>query len=407
MAITLMVLASVSAGGSPAAGASLATSLHQFIRDKSQIFQSDVAETLTPLLERLAARGTALPATSTAPGIFYVFDYETGVPRREVGSFGSIFIETPQTVGRRNFTVGLAYLHADLTQFDGHDLAGQVDFGSRTPLSNGALLRTALPFDQFALHTDSLSVFGTYGITDRWDVNVLTPLLYTRLDVQARQVAHVKEPTGEVEPLGNTPVSFEGTAVGVGDVLVRTKYRLTDPGTPASAAVGLTLRTPTGSAGDFQGLGDWTLEPYLSAARGFGPHELHGVMGFELNTDDPQRSRVTYGIGGTIRLLSWLSMIVDLFGSSGVTDDTFDFSARGSVPVSDFLTRFETRPPMRRNGEVEVFAFVPRTDIVDVSIGWKVRLWERGSAYVSAVIPVVRDGLRAPVIPAAGIEYTM
>jgi hypothetical protein len=404
MAITLMVLASVSAGGSPAAGASLATSLHQFIRDNSQIFNSDVAETLTPLLERIAARGTALPATSTAPGIFYVFDYETGVPRREVGSFGSIFIETPQTVGRHTLTLGLAYLHADLTQFDGDDLAGQLDFGSRTSLSNGSILRTSLPFDRFAIRTESLSVFGTYGLTDRWDVNVLTPLLYTRLDVSARRVARLKGATGDVE---NDPVSLEGTAVGVGDVLVRTKYRLTDQGSPASAAVGLTLRTPTGSVGDFQGLGDWTLEPYLSAARGFGPHELHGVLGFELNTDDVQRSRVTYGIGATIRLLSSLSMIVDLFGSSGVTDDTFDFTARGTVPISAFLTRFETRPPVTSSREVEVFAFVPRTDIVDVSVGWKVRLGERGSAYVSAVIPVVRDGLRAPVIPAAGIEYTM
>ena len=53
-----------------------------------------------------------------------------------------------------------------------------------------------------------------------------------------------------------------------------------------------------------------------------------------------------------------------------------------------------------------VFPSVPRTDIVDVAVGFKLTLSARAAAFVSALLPVVNDALRAEVVPAGGLEYT-
>ena len=74
-----------------------------------------------------------------------------------------------------------------------------------------------------------ISTFGTYGITDQWDVNVLVPIVVTSLDVEARAVisgtsgVHLFEDGGIVER-----AQAEDEKVGVGDILLRTKYRFTD-----------------------------------------------------------------------------------------------------------------------------------------------------------------------------------
>ena len=40
-----------------------------------------------------------------------------------------------------------------------------------------------LTFEEFDLESHVLSLYATYGITDRWDVNVLVPIVFTSLDV--------------------------------------------------------------------------------------------------------------------------------------------------------------------------------------------------------------------------------
>ena len=53
------------------------------------------------------------------------------------------------------------------------------------------------------------------------------------------------------------------------------------------------------------------------------------------------------------------------------------------------------------------FAFVPRTDIIDLSTGFKFSLIPgRAVGYLGVIYPLNDDGLRAKVIPAATIEGT-
>jgi len=49
---------------------------------------------------------------------------------------------------------------------------------------------------------------------------------------------------------------------------------------------------------------------------------------------------------------------------------------------------------------------LPRTDIVDAAVGVKARLLRSGVGFVSVVVPVTSDGIRADAVPVGGIEVT-
>src|SRR2546430_125689 len=91
---------------------SLADSLHGFIDENASIFHGGVPDPLTPLITRLAERGTSLPATSTLPGVTYRAVIEFGTFERKAGPLGAVFLETAETLGRGRLALGFDYLFA-------------------------------------------------------------------------------------------------------------------------------------------------------------------------------------------------------------------------------------------------------------------------------------------------------
>jgi outer membrane putative beta-barrel porin/alpha-amylase len=90
--------------------------------------------------------------------------------------------------------------------------------------------------------------------------------------------------------------TVDDDAVGVGDVLLRTKYHfLSSNG--LNLASGLGLRLPTGDEDDFQGLDDFVVTPFLAASQEYGRFDFHLQVGVDINADDTERSRVRYGAG--------------------------------------------------------------------------------------------------------------
>jgi hypothetical protein len=385
------------------ADASLASTLNRFVLANATIFATPggaVPDTLSPLISRLAQRGTSLPATSTLPGVTYEPLIEEGAFAPTPGPLGSPLLERAETVGRGRFAFDVDYLYADLTQFDGHELGPQIDYASG-PFQFGQDLRvrTRLDFQSLTVRTHQLSLSGTYGVTDGVDVNLLVPFVRTSLDVRARRRGFVNEALRD-----DTIVSAHDDATGIGDLLVRAKCRLPSVATLDLAAV-LEMRMPTGSEDDFHGLGDWRLTPLLVASRDFGPHEGHLNLGVEVDADDLSRTRARYGVGGSVYVIEPLAMFADVFGSSGLADDEFQVRSGANLASSRFLDQFQSRPPATdARGRVTVFQFIPRTDVVDLAIGLKVNFFYRGSFFITAIVPVVRDALRADVIPAGGIE---
>lgn len=376
-------------------------------------------------LKAAAFQAADFPVTSTAPGFSYLYNPELNTFERRKGSLGPVFAERAETTGKGRFDVGFFYLREKFREFDNEDLEGFSEpsgHGDHNVVVGGVNVndvsgeKMTISYDKFNLASDVFSFFGTYGITDRWDVNLLVPVLRTSLSV--RQTARI---TGKDTTLSNEqdPVkhqfllqgseqngirvskrsatgSVSDTAVGVGDIFLRTKYRLTD-GEVANVAGAFTLRLPTGNQDNFQGGGDVTLWPAVIASRAIGPHEVHGNLGVEFDPETTDRSRLQYAVGGSIQLVEWLSGIIDMVGSSQFADQEVETTVR--VPVSNGPL---LEPTTRQQQETVT---VPRTDVVNLSLGLKAGVFGSGVVFATVVIPLVNTGLRPGVVPVVGFEY--
>jgi hypothetical protein len=249
-------------------------------------------------------------------------------------------------------------------------------------------------------------MYVTYGITDRWDVNLLVPLAYSEMRVRARRQFSPVLSDGSIgDPLAEAARrSADGDAFGIGDVLVRTKYRLVDAA-PLGVASALTIRAPSGAEDDFQGLGDVTVTPALVLSYPFGPHSVHANLGMEFNADDIERTRGRYNIGGAFQLFEHLlfldqtAFLVEFLGSSGLGDDEFDLPAGNISPAN--------LPPGPGLSHVDLNTIaVDRTDLLDLAAGLKVALPGNGVLYAGAIIPLNDDGVRVKdAIPTGGVEF--
>ena len=224
-----------------------------------------------------------------------------------------------------------------------------------------------------------LDLSATYGITRRWDVNLLLPLLATTLNLNVV--------SGLAIPGQLSGIQVNDTAFGPGDILLRTKYRLPDWAGLAWATF-FTLRLPSGNPGNFQGLGAVTLTPGLALTRPIGPHDVHANLAFEVNAGDLQQSRAHYAIGATVQALPRLALLFDVIGSSGISADHFE---------ETFATR---------GGGIPVSGSVPRTDLVNLAPGIRITITKHILIHLDAIIPLTQDGIRANVVPAGGIEAT-
>jgi hypothetical protein len=358
-----------------------------------------VVEPISTIVQRVAIRGTDFPVTSTTPGFTYRYNPDLSMFERSSKSLGPEFLERAETLGRGRLDLGMSYLYADLTDVDGHNFAKEIFFGTQSRV-DGTDVAGAFRGTDFSLESHVFSFFATYGITDRWDVNAVMPLVYTKLELEGRAGFAV----GGGFAVGDVKLSdfYDNDAFGQGDLQLRTKYRFLEHDAVDLAGT-FALRLPTGEEDDFHGLGDVTLTPALVASRRIGPHEVHAQLGVEVNADDLERSRVRYGVGGQLQLLDCLAMTVEIIGSSAFVEDRFDVSTRGSIVPPFGLTG--NRYVVGQSGTT-LEAAVPRTDVVDGAVGFKIAIADNAVGYVGAIVPMTEDSLRAEWIPVGGFEMS-
>jgi hypothetical protein len=161
---------------------------------------------LSLMTQQFASAAADFPAVSTVPGLTFRYNPALQAFERSSGSLGPVYVERPQTIGRGKLDVGFAYLFQDFDELDGAsldglsfrlshaDCCGGPGFATPdgviggTPETEFELDTADIVFDKFDLESHVLSLYATYGITDRWDVNVLLPIIFTSLDVSTRAV---------------------------------------------------------------------------------------------------------------------------------------------------------------------------------------------------------------------------
>ncbi len=377
-------------------------------------FGSESFKQFSLLMERFAATAADFPAISTVPGITYRYDPKLQVFEPASESLGPVFVERPRTLGRGKLDVGFSYLFVDFDELDGQDLDELSFRGLKhndccaappSPDQPGFEEDTAdVFFEKFTLQSHVMTFLATYGVTDDWDVNVLLPIVYTKLDVRARAVLNkLSDGTQPTHTFGSGSnaevVSVSDDKVGLGDVQIRTKRHLLALH-DFHLAGGLALRVESGKEADFQGIGETTLTPFVAVSQEFGRLDLHASSGIEVVFFKSDRSRVRYAAGATVEVLKQLALLVDVIGSSNLQ------SERLTVEVPQFLNKAVNGQVVEVPNGTARFSQEVSTDIVDVAGGVKVALSDRAVAFAQVFVPINDDGLRAKFIPAAGVEMS-
>jgi len=382
-----------------------ARSLEQKLGDASQlvgIASGSAFDTLAENIADTAAR--AVPVISSSAGFTYQYNPTTEVFERTSQTLGPLYLERPDTLGRRKFNVSVSFQYVELNSFDGTDLKELENgdpivirafdaAGNRTGF-RATRLRYSLGLQNYVT-----AVGFTYGIIDDLDINLYVPIIVTnmRIGVHAQDVATagldgVFTPSVGPERVGRDA----GDAVGVGDILLRAKYQLPRLNI-LRWALGMQLRLPSGSSEDFQGTGDVELSPFLYLSTVLWNRvEPHMNLGVDFNTSDVSRSAARYGFGVDVDVHPRVNLNVAYLGRS-------QFEASADPADTQFAHLHGGQTVL----EPLLGLDFDRKDTSDLSFGLRAVVWRNVMVFVNGIYALNDSGLRNDtIIPAGGIEGT-
>jgi hypothetical protein len=255
----------------------------------------------------LASQITTFPLASSSGG-FTVEVNERGEQIPTSGTFGPLFAERAVTIGRRKLNLGYTFQTTSFSSFEGLDLGtNDLRFISQhnncCPAGGGVPTNTTDFFPEFerdlllssldtSIRTTTNAFFANYGVTNRFDVGVAVPIVYVNIDASVTgeilRTATASNPLlHSFDGAGSTikTVTDSGSASGLGDILLRTKYNVYR--TPMMAFAGaLDLRLPTGNEDDLLGTGAFQAQPFFVASGEFGRFSPHANIGYTFSNGE-------------------------------------------------------------------------------------------------------------------------
>jgi hypothetical protein len=389
------------------------------------------------------------PLGSPAGGFTYEFDDALGTFRRASSSFGPSFAERALTMGRHKFNVGFAYQRTRYDTFEGQNLRdGSIKFylrhqdccssgsgggigggggGGGGPVTQPNGTRLDPPFEgdliQAALSmkaTTNTAAFSiNFGMTNRWDVGMVVPLVRVDLDTDVKatilRLATASDPLTHTFEAGNpnaTEKTFHasGSATGLGDTVLRTKYRIVGAGSGGLAG-GVDIRLPTGDQNELLGAGKQA-KVFLIQSGGTNRLMEHVNLGYTsawghvpnggllalLSTGQeplPDEINVTGGVEFVAE--SRLTVVGDILhrtlrdaGRLSITSKQFDYEGRTAVETAHFDE------------------FAPRGGNLNLTLGSVgMKFNPVGDLLLSAnvLFPLNRAGLRSHLTTVVGLDY--
>jgi Putative MetA-pathway of phenol degradation len=265
------------------------------------------------LSSAIATQLAILPFISPSSGFTYRYDSSSGAFVRTTTSFGPIYTERAETIGRRKVSIGASYQRFRFDRLDGIDLHQIPAVFSHVPDTgpNGApetyesdVIATT---NNLKVNMDQTMLFATVGVLDHLDVSVAVPLSSMRMSATSNaNIIRVSGPTFTLSTTGQVfpnPHEFDasgtqskvfsssGSASGLGDITLRTKGTVFQSES-LRVALALDVRTPTGDARKFLGSGAVGLRPFLVVSTGkrFTPH---ANIGYQWNGESILAGNIT------------------------------------------------------------------------------------------------------------------
>ena len=241
-----------------------------------------------------------IPVSSSAGGFTYRLDPALGTVVRSSDSFGPFFTERSLTTGRHQASFGIGYRSTSFDNIDGRNLR------DGTLVSTASILRgEPAPFDietvALRIRTDTMTLTGNYGVTDRFDIGGAIP--FVRVNLQGQRVDTYR---------GRELVQATGSAAasGLGDVVVRAKYNVFRDGGSGLAIAG-EARLPTGNEEDLLGTGSTSLTPRLIGSYERDRVGFHGELGYSFREVS---DTLGYAVAVTVVAVPRLTIVGELSG---------------------------------------------------------------------------------------------
>jgi hypothetical protein len=363
-----------------------------------------VAESFVGFVGRAIQTSVAnIPLGATSSGTLFEIG-PAGVPVPVASSTGPIFGERAQTLGRGRFLVGANVTGSAFQSLRGvslDDLRLTLTHSDEDPSGLGSPgferdtigVRTALQASMQAL-----SVYLTYGLTNRIDVGVVVPVV--RLSVDGWSVGtivptigtavHFWEGTIDAPQLVDTTRS-QGSATGLGDVAARVKFNLTQS-PRAGAAFLADVRLPTGDEDDLLGSGELAVRGLLVTSARVGQMTPHANVGFIWREGTDQNNALLGMVGFDALAAPGLTLAADLSGEYQIG------ASRLTLPPSTrYLDGSIVRSTNIRGS---------RDHQLTASVGAKYALAGDFLAIGNVLLPLGDNGMRPGVYWTFGLERT-
>ncbi|HTL05493.1 MAG TPA: transporter [Gemmatimonadales bacterium] len=359
------------------------------------------------LSDAIGLNAANLPLSASGSG--QTFKFVGGLPVKTSASFGPVFGERAQTVGKRRVVLGANLtginfnslrgvpLDKLILNFTHSDVPGTGRPGLGDPEKENDIIQVRL---QLYVNLLVSTFFVTYGLGDQVDLSVAVPLVHT--SIQGRSEAqiypfggptavHFFTGTPENPGLTASAATF-GSHTGLGDIALRLKANLR-----RNERFGLSVmadaRLPTGSEEDLSGAGHLALRGLAIASGRFGDFAPHLNAGFLLRGGRGRNEAMLLTGGFDQPLAGWATLAVDVLsewelGRSGL-------QLPGTVGyLYPFVRTVEpTNIPAMHDHRV------------NGSLGFKFRTPGGPILVTNALVPLRRGGLQASVTWTLGVDF--
>jgi hypothetical protein len=356
-----------------------------------------------------------VPIGATSSG--ETFRFEGGAPVRTSTSAGPILAERSQTLGRGRTIVGVGRTTVPFTTLRGQDLSNlelffthaNSDFPGCDDVQGGDCSQMGLPLLEneiirvrlnMAMDVTITSLYATYGLFDALDVSFVVPLVSTRftgtseaqiIPFGGTTATHFFEGTPSAPVLSATRV-VSGSAFGVGDVTVRTKWLVRQTPKAALALFG-DARFATGDESDLLGAGYFSARGAAVITAVFGAFSPHVNAGYLYRNTESASDAIIGTIGFDHLMGPNVTLAFDVLSNLQVGASKFRLPQTVHIEHPfDRDIRPTSIPEMRDN-------------IVDGSLGLKISHVTGVTAIVNALVPLNAGGLRGRRVFTAGLEY--
>ncbi len=284
--------------------------------------------------DELATALATFPLASSAGGFSYRYDPTLGTFTRANQSFGPIYSERADTIGKGKFNGGVNYSHFTFDRIDDLSLTGgdlklvftHIDVPSYV---KGDVITADLRMNVTA---DVTAFVLTYGVASNFDLGIAIPI--ERIDVTAQTTAAVQRLATQQntgihrfsDGSSTTTFSADGSASGIGDILLRGKWRFLPGRAGGGLALAADVRMPTGEERDLLGAGTWIGGGFLIGSLQLGTFSPHVNAGYTWSSNAPSSSGglaetvstipnyISYAAGFDWAIQPRITFIVDVLG---------------------------------------------------------------------------------------------